>query len=76
MSKKSKRQSRRTPAATSGAVVAAPRPTGRASSISSEKMTEKEFKPDYRLTIKDLRRIGLLAGSFFVILVVLSFFLR
>ncbi|HNT55171.1 MAG TPA: hypothetical protein PKG95_10695 [Anaerolineaceae bacterium] len=35
-----------------------------------------EFNPNYDYVIKDLRRIGLLAGSFFVILIVLSFFLR
>lgn len=36
----------------------------------------QEFNPDYSQTIKDLRRIGILAGTFFVILVTLSFFLR
>ena len=35
-----------------------------------------EFKPDYSYVRSDLKRIGILAGSFFVILVVLSFFLR
>jgi hypothetical protein len=35
-----------------------------------------EFNPDYSDTIKDLKRIGTLAGSFVMILVVLSFFLR
>ena len=35
-----------------------------------------EFNPDYSYVKKDLTRIGILAGSFFVILVVLSFFLR
>ena len=35
-----------------------------------------EFKPDYSAVKKDLKRIGLLAGSFFVILIALSFFLR
>jgi hypothetical protein len=35
-----------------------------------------EFKPDYSYVISDLKRIGILAGSFFVILIVLSFFLR
>ncbi len=35
-----------------------------------------EFKPDYSNVKKDLKRIGLLAGSFFVILIALSFFLR
>jgi hypothetical protein len=35
-----------------------------------------EFKPDYSYVKSDLKRIGILAGSFFVVLVVLSFFLR
>lgn len=35
-----------------------------------------EFNPDYGYVIKDLRKIGILAGSFFVILVALSFILR
>jgi len=35
-----------------------------------------EFNPDYTHVKRDLRRIGLLAGSFTLILVVLSFFLR
>ncbi|HOW92267.1 MAG TPA: hypothetical protein PK883_08120 [Anaerolineaceae bacterium] len=35
-----------------------------------------EFNPDYSYVKKDLKRIGMLAGSFFVILLVLSFFLR
>lgn len=35
-----------------------------------------EFNPDYTHVKRELRRIGLLAGSFTVILVVLSFFLR
>lgn len=35
-----------------------------------------EFNPDYSQVKMDLKRIGILAGSFFVILVALSFFLR
>lgn len=35
-----------------------------------------EFNPDYSYVKQDLKRIGILAGSFFLILVVLSFFLR
>jgi hypothetical protein len=35
-----------------------------------------EFSPDYTHIRRDLRRIGVLAGSFFVILVGLSLFLR
>ncbi len=35
-----------------------------------------EFKPDYSDVKRDLKRIGMLAGTFFVVLIVLSFFLR
>ncbi len=35
-----------------------------------------EFNPDYTYIKRDLGRIGILAGVFFVILVALSFFLR
>ena len=35
-----------------------------------------EFNPDYSYVIKDLKRIGTLAGSFFVVLIILSFFLN
>lgn len=35
-----------------------------------------EFNPDYTYVKRDLRRIGLLAGTFFVILVGLAFFIR
>jgi len=34
------------------------------------------FNPDYAYVVKDLRRIGILAGSFIVVLVAISFFLR
>jgi hypothetical protein len=47
-----------------------------ASKGKSPKSFETEFNPDYSLTIKDLRRIGTLAGTFFLVLIVLSFFLR
>ena len=33
-----------------------------------------EFNPDYTTTKRELRRIGILAGTFFVILVVLAIF--
>jgi hypothetical protein len=35
-----------------------------------------EFNPDYSTTKKDLSRIGILAGTFFVALIVLSFFIK
>lgn len=37
---------------------------------------ERDFNPDYSAVVKDLKRIGTLAGTFFVLLIVLSFFLR
>ena len=70
MSKKNKRQTRRTD---SSVVVTTPMAT--ASSI-TRGGGDREFKPDYSYVIKDLRRIGLLAGTFFAILIVLSFFLN
>jgi hypothetical protein len=69
MSKKYKRQARRTTPLDSAAPVASGIPE-------SFKPTEKGFNPDYSYVTKDLKRIGTLAGTFFVILVVLSFFLR
>jgi hypothetical protein len=38
--------------------------------------TRTEFNPDYTHVKRDLTRIGILAASFFAILIVLSFFLR
>ena len=35
-----------------------------------------EFNPDYSAVRKDLRRIGMLAGFFILVLIGLSFFLR
>jgi hypothetical protein len=34
------------------------------------------FTPDYHFVIRDVRRVGILAGSFIVVLVILSFFLH
>ena len=38
--------------------------------------TRAEFNPDYSTVKRDLTRIGTLAGSFIVLLVVLSFFIK
>jgi hypothetical protein len=35
-----------------------------------------EFNPDYSTTKSDLKRIAVLAASFFAILIVLSFFIK
>jgi hypothetical protein len=34
------------------------------------------FNPDYHIVIRDIRRVGILAGSFIVILIILVFFLH
>ena len=47
-----------------------------AKKTSFKSSTAAEFNPDYGPVKKDLKRIGILAGSFFVILFALSFFLR
>ena len=38
--------------------------------------TRTEFNPDYTYVKRDLGRIGVLAGSFFALLIVLSFFIK
>ncbi len=45
-------------------------------SMASSSTKAVEFNPDYTYVKKDLSRIGMLAGFFFVALIVLSFFLR
>jgi hypothetical protein len=35
-----------------------------------------DFNPDYSTIKQELKRIGILAGSFFAFLIVLSFFLK
>jgi len=37
---------------------------------------QTEFNPDYSIIKRDLKRIGMLAGFFIVVLVALSFFLN
>lgn len=62
MARRSKRQTRRSTAVMPQTTV-------------SGKFSDRDFNPDYSHVVKDLRRIGILAGSFFAILIVLSFFL-
>ncbi len=71
MSKKYKRQVRKditAPAAASAST------TGAAARTPGANLPV--FNPDYTYVLKDLRRIGVLAGSFIAILVILSFILR
>jgi hypothetical protein len=43
---------------------------------SSQRYDPTNFDPDYTYVLRDLRQIGLLAGSFLVVLVILSFILN
>jgi len=52
------------------------RSTSRRTGISSAQQAPLEFNPDYTDVKTDLKRIGILAGSFITLLVALSFFLR
>lgn len=74
MSKKTKRQVRKTTEVTPAAPVA-PVSSVYVSSNGS-RASASDFNPDYTLIIADLKRIGTLAGSLFVFLIVLSFFLK
>jgi hypothetical protein len=69
MIKKYKRQVRQGAVSTAESTPAAT--TSRLQSTS-----QPAFNPDYTYVIKDLRRIGLLVGTFITFLVILSFFLR
>jgi len=44
--------------------------------IGSIPVVRTEFAPDYTNVKKDLTRIGILAGTFFAALIVLSFFVK
>jgi len=81
MPKKTKRQTRRTPsqmaATTSVASSASASTSAFAPSMTTAGRTsDADFNPDYSSTLKDLKRIGILAGSFVVILIILSFILH
>ena len=51
------------------------RPTP-AVSVTNTPSQKFEFNPDYSMVKKDLTRIGILAGFFITVLVVLSFILK
>jgi hypothetical protein len=38
--------------------------------------TAPEFNPDYTYVVNDLKRIGMLAGAFFIVLIALSFIIK
>ncbi len=73
-----KKQKRSVSTATRPAAVAASAGTGErtVSAPAGRSSYVQEFNPDYSLVLADLKKIGILAGTFITILVVLSFFLR
>lgn len=66
MAKKSKRQVNRS----------SRRPVTPVVTGESSRSFDRDFSPDYTHVIPDLKRIGTLAASFLVILIVLSFILH
>ncbi len=50
-------------------------PAAAARTFTRRTATAVEFNPDYTYVVKDLKRIGTLAGIFFVLLIALSFIL-
>jgi hypothetical protein len=64
-SKKTRRQVRRTTGATQAT-------TSSVVSGNGARTSDREFNPDYSYVISDLRRIGVLAGSFFILLIILA----
>jgi hypothetical protein len=68
MPKKSKRQTRKTTVSSPAEVVVE-------TTTSASRNADRSFNPDYSYVIKDLKRIGILAGVFFGILIILSFIL-
>jgi hypothetical protein len=50
--------------------------TAASTTAATSRSSLTSFNPDYSYVVKDLRRIGLLAGTFISILVILTFFLR
>ena len=76
MSKRQKRRSSKKSRPAVPAPVAATNQPATTSWSPQRGFVTSEFKPDYSAVKKDLKRIGMLAGSFFVILIALSFFLR
>lgn len=78
MAKKYKRNVSNSAARQTPANVSAPAstPAEKTASSPNSRRGVTEFNPNYDYVIKDLKRIGTLAGSFFVILIILSFILN
>ena len=76
---RSKKQTRKAPAprpVESQTSEAESQPSPATITSTSARSFTSEFNPDYSQTIKDLKRIGLLASIFFSLLIALSFIIR
>ena len=76
MAKKTKRQVSRSNGTKGPSTIQAQPATSSPMRSSFGRAAEAEFKPDYAYVRKDLKRIGILAGSFFSLLIILAFILR
>jgi hypothetical protein len=70
-----KKQTRKTSQA-APPVAGTPRPVAPPTSSIAGRSYDTEFNPDYSQTIKDLKRIAILAASFFAVLIILAFILN
>ncbi len=75
MAKKYKRSSSVQTRAASAAAPAETASEPKPAAMFSRRATSSEFAPDYTYIVRDLKRIGILSGTAFVVLVVLSFIL-
>jgi hypothetical protein len=74
VSRKSKKSQRRTAAAGPGTdlgTLPTPEP-----GFPERSARSTQFNPDYSYVYQDLKRIGLLAGTFIILLLIASFFVR
>ncbi len=76
MAKKQKRNVSRQSTVSRVTYTEAPAVVGEPRAATPSRNVSAEFNPDYSYVIKDLKRIGILAGSFFLVLIALSFILK
>lgn len=76
MAKKSKRRVNRSSSRSASRGSASRGSAAPVTPVESSRSFDRDFNPDYTHVISDLKRIGTLAASFLVILIILSFFLH
>ena len=76
MAKKTKKQTRKVSGVSAADGYSVASSDNSVAPVTSRSTSGSDFNPDYSQTIKDLKRIGVLASSFFVVLIIIAFFLR